>query len=164
VWQTKGLKRRDEVKGGSSRQFLEAISAVRAALLSPRAPPNAVSGTQLQRLWGVFSTAGLPAYVRAVTTHDAATAATTLVSLVALAGGVSHAPLELLRTHPVVRAAVAAMSADERGRYLVDATRALPAPFGACAALLRALVGPTLQHDLLSTVRAATGATFPPSP
>ena len=104
-------------------------------------------------------TAGVAEYVHAVTTHDAAAAATTLVSLVALAGGVSHAPLELLRTHPSVVSTVAAMSADERGRYLMNAASALPATFGACAELLRTLVEPTLRHDPLSTVRAATGAT-----
>lgn len=115
-------------------------------------------------MWGVSSTAGVAAYVRAVTTHDATAAATTLVSLVALAGGVSHAPLELLRTHPATLATMQAMSADERARYLVDAACALPASFGACAALLLALVGPTLQHDSLSTIRAATGELCYPSP
>jgi hypothetical protein len=103
------------------------------------------------------SIAGVAQYVRAVTAHDASTAAATLVSLVGVAGGLGAAPLELLRSHPEVVAAMAAMDADRRGRYLVDASCALPASFGTCAPLLRTMIGPALEHDPLSTARHATG-------
>jgi hypothetical protein len=104
-----------------------------------------------------LSIAGVAQYVRAVTAHDASTAAATLVSLVGVAGGLGAAPLELLRSHPEVVAAMAAMDADRRGRYLVDASCALPASFGTCSPLLRTMIGPALEHDPLFTARHATG-------